>query len=199
MFRKRMWQFCAAVLGVTTVAGVATAQSPSPGSPFQSSPSGGYGSSQMSSIYRQAVGSGYSGSSLNQIALRNAQAQVPNVGQMSTRSGPGSYGLGSSMTGKPFSGYSAAPTVSPYLNLFREDFDGNSDFNYQTLVRPLQQQQQFNQMMERQSMEVAKRLQTIAAQADFNPQGSTSQYPTGHRTVFMNYSHFYPVPAGQRR
>ena len=28
------------------------------------------------------------------------------------------------------------PTVSPYLNLFREDFDGGGDFNYQTLVRP---------------------------------------------------------------
>jgi hypothetical protein len=83
--------------------------------------------------------------------------------------------------------------------LFREDFDGNSDLNYNTLVRPMLQQQQFNEQMQRQSIEIAKRLQSLAAQADFNPQGSESQYPTGHKTVFNYLGHYYPAPARQRR
>jgi hypothetical protein len=83
--------------------------------------------------------------------------------------------------------------------LFREDFDGNSDLNYQTLVRPMQQQQRFNEQIQRESMEIARRLQSIAAQPDFNPQGSESQYPTGHKTVFNYTGHYYPMPVRQRR
>jgi hypothetical protein len=79
------------------------------------------------------------------------------------------------------------------MNLFREDLDGNSDFNYQTLVRPQLQQQQFNQQLDRQAQDTAQRLQQISAQADFKPQGNENQAPTGHQTVFMYYGHYYPT------
>jgi hypothetical protein len=118
---------------------------------------------------------------------------------MSTRGGPSSFDLGSGAISKPFSSYSPSPTVSPYLNLFREDLQGESDLNYQTLVRPMLQQQQFNEQMQRQGIEIAQRLQSIAAQADYNPQGSQSMYPTGHKTVFNYLGHFYPAPARRRR
>jgi hypothetical protein len=199
MFRKRVFQFCMAALCTAVAGGGAVAQRPVSGDPRPVSDLGGYTGSELRSIYRQGVGTGFSGSSLNQIALQNAQARVPYVGQTS-RLAPSSLGLGSgsSLASKPFSSYSPAPTTSPYLNLFREDLEGESDLNYNTLVRPMLQQQQFNEQMQRQSMEIARRLQSIAAQADFNPQGSTTQYPTGHQTVFNYLGHYYPS-AGQRR
>jgi hypothetical protein len=200
MFRKRVSQFVVAALGVALAGGFAVAQAPPLGSGI-SSPSdvGGNAGRELSSIYRQGVGTGYTAQSLNQIALRNAQARVPSVGQMSTRGGPSSFDLGSGAISKPFSSYSPSPTVSPYLNLFREDLQGESDLNYQTLVRPMLQQQQFNEQMQRQGIEIAGRLQSIAAQADFNPQGSQSMYPTGHKTVFNYLGHFYPASARRRR
>ena len=201
MFRKHIWQLFAVALGVATASGFAEAQAPISGAPSPASEVGGYAGSALGSIYRQGVGTGYTAGSLNQIALRNAQAKVPSVGQATTpRSGvAGGLGGRSSPLSKPFTSYSPSPTVSPYLNLFREDLEGSSDLNYNTLVRPMLQQQQFNRQMEQHSMEIARRLQSIAAQADFNPQGSTTQYPTGHQTVFMYYGHFYPAAARQRR
>jgi hypothetical protein len=100
---------------------------------------------------------------------------------------------GGSGQGKPFSGFSPSPTTSPYLNLFREDFGGNSDLNYNTLVRPQLQQQQFNQQVQRQSLDMSRRMQAMAAQSDYNPQGSKDQYPTGHQTVFKYFGHYHPT------
>jgi hypothetical protein len=128
--------------------------------------------------------------------LNNARAQINNFNPTNSGAAQGPrLGLGlssSSGTSKPFAGYTPEPTVSPYLNLFREDLEGNSDLNYNTLVRPMLQQQQFNQQVQRQSMELARRLQSLSAQSDFNPEGSKSQYPTGHQTTFMYYGHYYP-------
>jgi hypothetical protein len=95
---------------------------------------------------------------------------------------------------KPFSNLTSAPTVSPYLNLFRNDLNGQSDFNYQTLVRPQLQQQQVNSQLQRQDLQNARRLQAIAAQADFNPSGSKDEYPTGHQTVYNYTGHYFPAP-----
>jgi hypothetical protein len=160
------------------------------------------GSEQIATIRREDIGTGYSVNSLNQISLSNARANVLNYSGIVSRSsqvprpsfGPTSGPPG----GKPFAGYTPEPTVSPYLNLFREDLDGSGDLNYNTLVRPQLQQQQFNQQMQRQSLDLAKRLQSMAAQSDFNPEGSKSQYPTGHSTTFMYYGHYYPAPRPRR-
>jgi hypothetical protein len=135
--------------------------------------------------------------SLNQVALRNAQTLMMNsLRQPSSSTGAARIGLGAgnSFSGsKPFSGFSQGPTVSPYLNLFRVDLSGNNALNYQTLVEPQLRQQQLNQQIQQKAQQTNYRLQAIAAQADFNPQGSREEFPTGHQTVFMYYGHYYPV------
>jgi hypothetical protein len=55
------------------------------------------------------------------------------------------------------------------------------------------QQQQINQQVQRQNMDLARRMQAISAQSDFNPRGSESQFPTGHQTVYRYYGRFYPA------
>jgi hypothetical protein len=89
--------------------------------------------------------------------------------------------------------------VSPYLNLFRDDFEGNDDFNYQTLVRPQLEQQRVNEQLQRQNYEIGRQLQAMSAAPDFNPQGNQNLMPTGHQTVFGYHSHFYPQAGGGRQ
>jgi hypothetical protein len=147
-----------------------------------------------------AVALGQSSSSvtsLNQMALRNAQQAMQQ--QFNNQSGgmpsAGRIGLGldQSYSGsKPFSGFSQGPTVSPYLNLFRVDQNGFQGFNYSTLVQPQLRQQQVNQQQQVQNNTTTRRLQAISAQADYNVQGSKEEFPTGHQTVFQYMGHYYP-------
>jgi hypothetical protein len=136
--------------------------------------------------------------SLNQMALRNAQQAMQQSYQQQSNGGmPGAgrigLGLDTSFSGsKPFSGFSQGPTVSPYLNLFRVDQNGFQGFNYSTLVQPQLQQQQFNQKQNQQNNTTTRRLQAISAQADYNVQGSKEEFPTGHQTVFQYMGHYYP-------
>jgi hypothetical protein len=157
----------------------------------------GYTRSELQSIYRQDVGQGFTSQSLNSIALQNAQARVGFVGQTSAGSGGPRSSITPSLSpgrsAKPFQSVSSSPTVSPYMNLFREDFDGGSDLNYQTLVRPQFQQMQQNQQFQRDLMEQNYKVQKISAQTAFqNPAGSESVYPTGHQTAFGYYGRYYP-------
>jgi hypothetical protein len=79
------------------------------------------------------------------------------------------------------------------MNLFREDLDGSSDFNYQTLVRPQLQQLQTNQQFQNQNQDLYRRVQSISAQSDYkNPAGAENQYPTGHQTTFGYHGRYYP-------
>jgi hypothetical protein len=189
----------ALLIGVS-IGGFAMAQAPVFGNPKPLSNTGGYAAQEMRSVYRSAIGTGYSANTLNQLSLNRATARIPNVGQASapgSRLDTGLGGFGNSS--KPYANYSPAPTVSPYLNLFREDLDGQSDLNYQTLVQPQLRQQAINERQQRENFDLTRRLQSIAAQSDYNPAGSTSQPPTGHQTVFMYYGHYYPALGQQRR
>jgi hypothetical protein len=141
--------------------------------------------------------SGNTGLSLNQLALRNAQQIMQQSTQRQSGGMPGAgrigLGLDNSYSGtKPFSGFSQGPAVSPYLNLFRIDQNGNQGFNYSTLVAPQLQQQQFQQQQRQQNSTTTRRLQAIAAQADYNVQGSKEEFPTGHQTVFQYMGHYFP-------
>jgi hypothetical protein len=193
----------AGILVAPLCASLAEAQAPLSSDPRPVSTTGGTAGSELGNIYRQDIGVGYTGSSVVRNYLNNNRVHAPYAGSSpaSIRGAGPRIGLGAGTTAasKPFSNYSPPPTVSPYLNLFREDLDGTSDFNYQTLVRPLLQQQQINQQVERQGLELARRLQSMAAQSDFNPQGSESQFPTGHQSVFMYYGHYYPTANVRRR
>jgi len=135
--------------------------------------------------------------SLNQLALRNAQQIMQQSLQKQSSGMPSAgrigLGLGQSYSGtKPFSGFSQGPAISPYLNLFRVDQNGFQGFNYSTLVQPQLQQQQTNQQLERQNLTTTRRLQAISAQADYNVQGSKEEFPTGHQTVFQYMGHYFP-------
>jgi hypothetical protein len=147
---------------------------------------------QTNNLQQQQLNSGYSG-------VRNPSLAAP-----MPYSGGGSrinFGVNTASRGsKPFSSYQSSPTVSPYLNLFRTDLQGGGNFNYSTLVQPQLQQQQLNQQLERQTSQTNRRLQTIAAQSDYNAQGSKDQYPTGHQTVFNYMGHYYqPAQVKQKR
>jgi hypothetical protein len=110
-------------------------------------------------------------------------------------------GVGAPVIGsgkKPFSSYAPQPTVSPYLNLFRNDLGAsNGGLNYSTLVQPQLRQQTVNQNVGNQAIQANRRINAIAAQADFNPEGSKDEYPTGHQTVFNYMGHYYQRPAVQ--
>jgi len=164
---------------------------PTPYNPLGAVP--GAAGQQLGQLYSQSVSTRTP--SLNQLALRNAQAITQNSMQQQAPSmGAARIGLGTgtSFSGtKPFSNYSTGPSVSPYLNLFRNDLNGQNQFNYSTLVEPLLQQQQFNQQLARQTSSNDRRIQSIAAQADYNPQGDRNEAPTGHQTVFMYFGHYY--------
>ena len=171
-----------------------------PFNPYSGIP--GYSSavSQLTNLYNQAA-RGSSSSSLNQLALRNAQAIMANTQPQPSSMGAARIGLGldSASGSKPFSNYSPAPTVSPYLNLFRTDTNGFNQFNYSTLVQPMLQQQQLNQQIEQRQYQVARRLNSIAAQSEYNPQGSKDLYPTGHQTVFKYTGHYFPAAHPRQR
>jgi hypothetical protein len=178
---------------------------------------GGNAGAELSILRRRDIGTGYSGGQLNRQSLSRASVSTPFVGGYTGRTFAGginndglgggtvsrpaaSFGVGSGTGGaKPFAGVSTRPTVSPYLNLFREDLDGFSDFNYQTLVRPQLQQQEINQNLQRQQQELSANVQAMVAKPAFNPQGSQSQHPTGHQTMFRQLSHYYPLAARPRR
>jgi hypothetical protein len=190
MFREFQWSLVAVLLA-------ALGYCPSTQAQLYSAPDVGtvqnrYGApniaTRMSGLSQAIRGSGFGGG--------NAPSNMPSM------SGGARIGLGvntSSSGSKPFSSYTTAPTVSPYLNLFRNDLNGQSDFNYSTLVKPQLQQQQLNQQLERQNLQTNRRLTSIAAQADFNAQGSKDEYPTGHQTVFNYMGHYYQTPVAHRK
>lgn len=76
------------------------------------------------------------------------------------------------------------PTVSPYLNLFRQGSNGLP--NYQTLVRPELQQLRTNSY---QQSEITQLRSQVASEQQ---QAQTRGIPqTGHESRFRYYSHFY--------
>jgi hypothetical protein len=111
--------------------------------------------------------------------------------------GAGTVGSIGGPASKPFANVRHSPTVSPYMNLFRNDLSGADDLNYQTLVQPQLRQQEFNRQFDIQEQQINRRLNALAARNAFSPQGSANMMPTGHAATHRYYSHFFP--ALQRR
>lgn len=82
------------------------------------------------------------------------------------------------------------PTVSPYLSLF--DRTGNSTTPYYAYVKPRLEQQDENRRLARQTAELRQELNQATARA--NAAMQQGRLPTGHTTVFMNYSHYFRFP-----
>ena len=96
------------------------------------------------------------------------------------------------------------PTVSPYLNLFRnEGFDNQFLPNYHSLVRPLQQQYDTNQRQQRalqQQNRAIRQLDMNIQSMEERPAAGQLVAPTGKgswfgvpgtRSTFLNTSRFY--------
>ena len=84
------------------------------------------------------------------------------------------------------------PTISPYVNLLRND--SGPVPNYYSLVRPQQDQQAWDREASRfaQSSDLAiRQLNTIVDRREIGP--------TGTGSVFNNYSHYYGTNPSLRR
>jgi hypothetical protein len=95
------------------------------------------------------------------------------------------------------------PTVSPYLNLFRNDFDNRGLPNYYLYVRPLQRQAQVNQQQQaiiQQQQQMINQLQGGIEDIERRAAEGQLVAPTGHaswfqqpgtRSTFLNTSRYY--------
>lgn len=79
------------------------------------------------------------------------------------------------------------PTVSPYLNLLNNNNQFSTVTSYQSLVKPLIDQQS---AINRQGNSLQQLQQQVNSQ---RAPGGAGGRATGHTTYFMNYSHFYPT------
>jgi hypothetical protein len=81
------------------------------------------------------------------------------------------------------------PTVSPYLNLLQNNNQLNSQPTYQSLVKPLLDQQS---AIQRQGNALQSlQQQTLGQQQTGGGQRAAGRGQTGHMSYFMNMSHFY--------
>lgn len=95
-----------------------------------------------------------------------------------------------SRTKRPFEDLNLnRPAVSPYLNLVNNTQNGIT--NYQSLVKPLVQQQATNRRQGTAINQLQK--QVAASRPTSGAQGSDALRPTGHHSTYQNYSHFYPT------
>lgn len=90
------------------------------------------------------------------------------------------------------------PTISPYLNLLRND-NGTLP-NYYSLVRPQLNQQRFDNRILSETQSQAKAVRSLSSVSGENLVGPTGTASTfGNRSHFLNRSHFYRSrPAGGR-
>ena len=92
----------------------------------------------------------------------------------------------------PFSNIQQTPTVSPYLNLTRNN---SGPATYQSLVQPIVQQQQQSALQQGQINRLQNQTSALSKGAGLaNPaRGASSAIRgTGHVTAFMDTSHYFP-------
>ena len=81
------------------------------------------------------------------------------------------------------------PTVSPYMNLLQGNNQLNGIPNYQSLVKPLVDQQSAIQRQGNSLQRLQQQVNSGAGAASTGGRGGT-----GHATHFMNLSHYFPPP-----
>jgi hypothetical protein len=91
---------------------------------------------------------------------------------------------GGTIVGLPFA--NSGPPVNPYLNL-TNPFNSQTPV-YQTIVRPLVDNQQAQQRLE---SDIQRLRPPATGGARRGAYGTAAALTTGHKTQFMNYSHFY--------
>lgn len=78
-----------------------------------------------------------------------------------------------------------SPSISPYIELFRNN-GGGTAFNYFQRVRPQQQILRDRQQFSRQISGLRQRQRRFENSVD------QALNPTGHTTSFLNYGSYYP-------
>jgi hypothetical protein len=98
---------------------------------------------------------------------------------------------------RPFDTQSRRPSVSPYMNLINNQT--GTATNYQSLVRPQLDQQNFNSQSASaiKNLQASKGAKSTSSKGAGGPSNSTAEgnvklRPTGHVSSRENYSHFYP-------
>ncbi len=82
------------------------------------------------------------------------------------------------------------PTVSPYLNLLRQESQVSAP-NYQTLVRPQLESRQQASRQQATINRIQARVTNMQGQMAARSRGREG-FATGHPVRFMTYLHFYP-------
>lgn len=96
-----------------------------------------------------------------------------------------------SRSSKPFQVISEDPTVSPYMNYYRDEVSSELALDYFTLVRPQIDQIETNRRQV-QTMQQMRRQARIASPAVAGPQIPSAGAPgTGHVAHFMDTAQFY--------
>jgi hypothetical protein len=88
----------------------------------------------------------------------------------------------------------SSPTVSPYLNLFQNNRNGNFNRalpNYYSLVRPQLQQQRINQTQQQLVEEQNSTINQLQENVQVLQQQPSSKVVTGHNSWFLNTSRYF--------
>ncbi|MCH2113851.1 MAG: hypothetical protein MK171_02910 [Pirellulales bacterium] len=147
----------------------------------------GYAQSELNRLKRRSTASYYSTETERQRNLGQGITRV-GVAGVNRRTYSGTSALFSGGGGgKPFAGVTQGPTVSPYLSLSRP-FGSATD--YQTLIRPMREQQRARERQQIQNIRNQRRLNSMAARAPFNIRGDETFAPTGHSATRLNFDNF---------
>jgi hypothetical protein len=92
---------------------------------------------------------------------------------------------------KPFETIYREPTISPYLNLEREENDAQGAPNYHTFVRPYQQQIETNRLQQRELQRLRGQLQGLSTTIATPQYGQSATPATGTRSRYMDTAQFY--------
>ena len=89
-------------------------------------------------------------------------------------------------TQKPFAHVGFAPTISPYLQIDRDDVDEPTP-NYFTFVRPRLRQYETNRRQQAELQRLGRQVQRVSRLESTDD----ARPATGHRTYFLNTGQFY--------
>jgi hypothetical protein len=123
-------------------------------------------------------------------ALSRAGLNNQGTSQMQRRSSIGSAVPVAGRQGKPFQVVSRDPTITPWLDLFRDE-DLSQLPNYFTFVRPQFNQLEINRRNQADLNHLQREVQGVSAGVAGPQYGASGLPATGHRPRYMDTAQFY--------
>jgi hypothetical protein len=93
--------------------------------------------------------------------------------------------------GKPFNVVYQEPTVSPYMNLYRDEGDDEGAPNYFAFVRPQMDQIEANRLQQREIQKLRGQVQGVMLPAGGPSNQATSTGRTSVQARYMDTAQFY--------